>query len=191
MTSWLIEIVRAPRCAASSGGCVEKNTIQPRAPLIFSVASAWCCVSTSSRLAARRRSAASMRSRPASVAPPRSARNSRWRENHAVISEPRMPSTISRTITTMKLTPQLGIRDCRSTAIANAMIAREEHHERVDDALQQRHRHHVAVGDVRDLVREHAFHFVLPHRAQQAVDTATRLRLLLGPVAKAFTSADS
>ena len=42
-----------------------------------------------------------------------------------------------------------------------------------------------------DLVREHAFDFFAPHRAQQAVDTATRLRLLLGPVANALTSGES
>ena len=46
--------------------------------------------------------------------------------------------------------------------------AGEEHHERVDDALQQRHRDHVAVGDVRHLVGQHALHLVAPHRAQEA-----------------------
>ena len=46
--------------------------------------------------------------------------------------------------------------------------AREEHHEGVHHALQQRHRHHIAVGDVRDLVSQDAFDLVLPHRSQQA-----------------------
>jgi hypothetical protein len=45
----LSDLQRACSSAAirtSSGGCVEKNIIQPRAPLIFSVASASCEVST-------------------------------------------------------------------------------------------------------------------------------------------------
>ena len=55
---------------SSSGGCVENIAAQLRPPLIFIVASAACDVSTSSWLAWRRRRAAIMRSRPASVAPP-------------------------------------------------------------------------------------------------------------------------
>jgi hypothetical protein len=46
--------------------------------------------------------------------------------------------------------------------------ARGEHHERVHDALDERHRDHVAVLDVRDFVREHAFDFITAHAAQQA-----------------------
>ena len=45
---------------------------------------------------------------------------------------------------------------------------REEDDERVDDALQQRHGDHVAVGDMGDLVAEHAFYLVVTHRAEQA-----------------------
>ena len=41
--------------------------------------------------------------------------------------------------------------------------ARQEDHERVDDTLDQRERHHVAVGDVRDLVGEHSLGFALLH----------------------------
>src|SRR5438105_4494244 len=41
--------------------------------------------------------------------------------------------------------------------------AREEDHERVDHALYQRKRHHVAVCDVRELVSEHGFDFFLVH----------------------------
>ena len=37
------------------------------------------------------------------------------------------------------------------------------HHERVDDALDQGHRHHVAVLDVREFVRQHAFDLVVAH----------------------------
>ena len=41
--------------------------------------------------------------------------------------------------------------------------AREEHHEGVHDALEQGHGHHVAVGDVRDLVAEDALDLVAVH----------------------------
>ena len=46
--------------------------------------------------------------------------------------------------------------------------AREEEHEGVHDALDQRERDHVAVGDVADFVAEHRFDFVAAHVAQQA-----------------------
>ena len=45
--------------------------------------------------------------------------------------------------------------------------AREEDDERVDDALDQRERDHVAVGDVRHLVREHRLDLLLVHRLQE------------------------
>ena len=40
--------------------------------------------------------------------------------------------------------------------------------ERVHDALDQRHRDHVAVGDVRDLVRQDALDLLAAHALQQA-----------------------
>nr|GEU28413.1 hypothetical protein [Tanacetum cinerariifolium] len=44
----------------------------------------------------------------------------------------------------------------------------QKHHERIDHALDQRHGHHVAIGDVRHLVAQHGFHFVLVHALEQA-----------------------
>jgi hypothetical protein len=46
--------------------------------------------------------------------------------------------------------------------------AGEEDHERVQDALKQGERHHVAIGDVRDLVPEHRLDLGLVHAAEQA-----------------------
>ncbi len=60
--------------------------------------------------------------------------------------------------------------------------AREEHRERVHDALEQRHRHHVAVGDVRDLVAEHALDLGAVHALRAGrVETATSERDFVGP----------
>ena len=39
--------------------------------------------------------------------------------------------------------------------------AGEEHDKGVDDALQKRHGHHVAIGDVGDFMAENAFDFIL------------------------------
>ena len=41
--------------------------------------------------------------------------------------------------------------------------ARQKHHERIDNALDQGHRHHVAVGDVSEFVTEHAFNLAPAH----------------------------
>ena len=46
--------------------------------------------------------------------------------------------------------------------------ARQEEHESVDHALDQRQRHHVAVLNVCDFVRQHRLHFFFRHRGQQA-----------------------
>ena len=56
--------------------------------------------------------------------------------------------------------------------------AREEDHEGVHDALEQGHRHHVAVRDVRDLVAEHRFDLLLAHRLQQAGGDGDERRVL-------------
>ena len=45
--------------------------------------------------------------------------------------------------------------------------ARQKHHEGVDDTLNQRHRYHVAIGDVGDFVAEYAFEFTAAHRKQE------------------------
>ena len=45
--------------------------------------------------------------------------------------------------------------------------------------------------DVRDFVTEHPLHLVTAHRAEQARRHGDQARRLLGPVAKALTSADS
>ena len=46
--------------------------------------------------------------------------------------------------------------------------AREEHDEGIHHALNQSHRDHVTIGDVRDFVAEHAFEFTAAHRLQEA-----------------------
>ena len=55
---------------------------------------------------------------------------------------------------------------------------REEDHERVDDALDQRERHHVAIGDVRQLMAQHRLDFFLVHRLQQAGRHGDERRIL-------------
>ena len=44
---------------------------------------------------------------------------------------------------------------------------RQEHHKGINDALDERHRHHVAVRDMTHLMREHSFDLVLVHVVQQ------------------------
>ncbi len=51
--------------------------------------------------------------------------------------------------------------------ITLARILAMQDHERVDDSLEQGHRDHVAVGDVRDLVGDHGFDLVGGHRLEQ------------------------
>src|SRR5690606_32870043 len=102
------EAVRAPRQAAllsaairsSSGGCDRKSRFKPPT---------WppempnACIGSGRPLSSgpctrlKPSSAAIMLWRPASLAPPASARNSRWRENHMTIMLARMPNTICAT----------------------------------------------------------------------------------------------
>ena len=99
---------------------------------------------------------------PASLAPPASARNSRCRENHMTIMLARMPSTSCATIEVMKNAGPCPRSVLKIDAIDDvADDARQEDHERVHDALDQRQRDHVAVGDVGDLVAEHRLGFLL------------------------------
>ena len=44
---------------------------------------------------------------------------------------------------------------------------REHNHKRVQYALQQRHRDHIAIGDMTDFMRQHRFGFAAIHRPQQ------------------------
>ena len=53
-------------------------------------------------------------------------------------------------------------------------------------ALDQRERHHVAVGDVGDLVAEHRLDLLLVIDCSRPVDTATSAEFLNAPVAKAL-----
>ena len=46
--------------------------------------------------------------------------------------------------------------------------ARQEHHKRIHHALNQRHRDHVAVGNVGNLVAQHGFDLFARHALQQA-----------------------
>jgi hypothetical protein len=101
-----------------------------------------------------------------------------------------MLKTMSKTIV---VTKKHQARDALVDQLADDVgdDAREEDREGVHHALDQRHRHHVAVLDVRHLVGEDAFDLFTAHRAHQAARHATRLERLLGPVAKAFTSGES
>ena len=185
----------AMRC--SSGGCVESSAIIRDRPEIFNVASSGLRSSTTLPWASRRRSAATMLPRPASAAPPASARNSRWRENHAVIIEPSRPKTICAAMNTiwpaMKPSTPAGPRRRGGEDVARdrGHDVGEVQHERVHDALDEGHRHHVAVRDVGHLVAEDALDLLVVHRPRRPLDTATRLRFFDGPVAKAFSSGDS
>jgi hypothetical protein len=57
---------------------------------------------------------------------------------------------------------------------------RHEHHERVDHALDQGQRDHVAIGDVGDFVAQHGFDFVTVHALQQAGGHRHQGRILEG-----------
>ena len=154
---------------SSIGGWVENSAMKPR--LVGDAEAA-------DRLAAARpaRGRPGARSaliigcgEPRYAREPASARNSRWRENQATMMEARMPNTIWH--------DDHGDEEARARAALGAEHgavdevaddARQEDHEGVDHALDERQRHHVAVGDVRDLVAEHRLDFLACHRLQQA-----------------------
>jgi hypothetical protein len=85
---------------SSSGGCDMNNRVNPPPP---EIPKAEICAGSRdcSWLSFNRSSAAIIFPRPASVAPPASARNSRQRENHITTMLARMPSTICATMTVM------------------------------------------------------------------------------------------
>jgi hypothetical protein len=72
--------------------------------------------------------------------------------------------------------------------------AREEHHEGVHHALDQRHRDHVAVGDVGHFVADHGLDFLAGHALQQAGGHRHQRRVLERAggkcVGRAFEDAD-
>ena len=68
--------------------------------------------------------------------------------------------------------------------------ASDRDHEGVHDTLDQRERHHVAVGDVAHLVREHRLDLLAAHRRSRPSLTATSARSRRAPVAKAFGSGE-
>ena len=112
----------------------------------------------------RRCSAAIIFSRPASCAPPASARNSRWRLNHITMMLARMPRTSSATIEVIQNAGPVAVLGLEHDLVDDvADDAREEDDEGVDHALDQRQRDHVAVGDVGDLVAQHRFGLVPAH----------------------------
>jgi len=62
--------------------------------------------------------------------------------------------------------------------------ARKKHHEGIDDALDQRHRYHIAIGDVRDFMGEHAFQFAAAHRLQETTGHRDQRAGAAGPGGK-------
>jgi hypothetical protein len=128
--------------------------------------------------------------RPISCAAPASARNSRWRENQATM--------IAATDAQQDVHHDGGdqVADARAVAVVLqqhavdevADDARDEDDEGVHHALDQRHRHHVAVGHVRDLVADHRLDLFAVMLCSKPVDTATSAEFLNAPVAKALGS---
>ena len=64
--------------------------------------------------------------------------------------------------------PQLAKSFCLAYVDEIPDDARQEDDEGIDHALDQRQRHHVAVADVADFVRQHRLDFFLAHALQQA-----------------------
>jgi hypothetical protein len=78
-----------------------------------------------------------------------------------------MPSTICSTITTRKYIPPPPRRS--SDRVTTEAITRAKNITKAFiTPCSQRHRHHVAVGDVRHFMGEHALDFLGPHRSQQS-----------------------
>ena len=157
---------------SSSGGCDMNSRPRPTRPPEMPNAriASGNSPPAPARLRLRRRpsSARIIESRPASFAPPKSARNSRCRENHITI--------IGRENAEQDLRDEAREEEARSRAALVAQQhaiddeadhAREKDDERVQDALQQRHRHHVAVRDVADFVAEHGFDLALVEARQE------------------------
>ena len=106
---------------------------------------------------------------PSRRALPASARNSRQRENHATIMLASTPKTIWHHDHRDEIAGTGAALGTEHRAIDDgADDARQEDDERVDDALDQRERDHVAVGHVRYLVPEDRLHFLVVHRLQQS-----------------------
>ena len=123
---WLI----SRRLQAAAGATADAE----RGNLLGQGASPWFC--------ARRSSAAIILSRPASVAPPASARNSRWRENHIAIMLANKPNTMSQHEHDHEITDAAaaGVAAAAQVAVDDATDhAREHDDEGVQHALQQRH----------------------------------------------------
>lgn len=68
---------------------------------------------------------------------------------------------------------------------------RQEDDKRIDDPLQQRHRDHVSVNDVRNFVSDNGFHRIFVKLVQKSGRHGDEERFFEGPVANAFTSCDS
>ena len=162
---------------SSMGGWVERAPGTPSAwPAILKDWNAWerrasAAAASGWYSRAKARKALIMFSRPASRAPPASARNSRCRENQQTTKEPRMEKTIWNTITRRNCNQRRRCRGRRGThrlADDKGQHPGQEQHEGIDDALDQSHGHHVAIGDVRDFVAEHPLDFAAAHAPQQA-----------------------
>ena len=175
---------------SSSGGWVEISDMKPLPPLIFIVASCGCELSTSALFCARRCSAAIMLPRPAIAAPPASARNSRARENQATTTMPSMLKTMSKTMVETKNT-RCEMRSSTSWRMMLAMTREKK----IENALTTPWTSVMVTMSplpmwLTSCARTPATSSRDIERSRPD-DTATRLRFLLGPVAKALTSGES
>ena len=170
----------ARRCAPRSAGA--SRTACPRPP-VMPMACSPCGNSPASRPPRRASALIIGCLRPMSWADPRSARNSRWRENQATTMAARKPSTMSSTmvVTSSRCRGPTAVVAAAQEAVDRvADHARQEHHEGVHHALDQRHRDHVAVGDVRHLVADHGLDLFARHALQQAGRHRDQRRVLEG-----------
>ena len=127
---------------------------------------------------------------PASVAPPASARNSRARENHATTIEPRMPNAMSNTSVVTKNTRC----EIFSSTICRTMFAMMREKNITKALTTPWISVSVTMSPLAMCATSCASTPSTSSRRierSRPVDTATRLRLLLGPVANAFTSGES
>ena len=106
---------------------------------------------------------------PRNAAAPASARNSRWRENHAtMIGRENAEHDLAHDDGDVVAEPHaaFGPEDRPVDHVADD--AREEDDEGVHHALDEREGDHVAIGHVGDLVAEHRLDLLLRHRVEKA-----------------------
>src|SRR5579862_5113965 len=105
---------------------------------------------------------------PASRAPPRSARNSRQRENHMTMMLARMPRTICRTMT-VRNEPMPRPSSDRNTARSMMLpMTRDKKITKVLTMPDEGQRHHVTVRYVGHLVSENGLNLLPVHSLEEA-----------------------